>query len=113
MAPVVPTARRRYHIMHPQRRLWRVAINALQSTIILLRHRPWLIVSTGADVTVPTVILGKLFFRATVIYIETCGALTPTLTGRLCYPFADLFVVQWPEQLQRFPRGVLATGPLT
>ena len=40
------------------------------------------------------------------------GELEPTLSGRLLYPFADLFIVQWPEQLAAFPRAVLASGPL-
>ena len=28
-----------------------------------------------------------------------------TLTGRLCYPLADLFLLQWPEQVRFYPRG--------
>ena len=31
---------------------------------------------------------------------------------RLVYPFADLFVVQWPDKAAGFPRAVLASGPL-
>ena len=61
---------------------------------------------------VPTVILGKLFLRSRVIFIETCGAIDPTLSGRICYRFSDLFIVQWPELLERYPRAILAAGPL-
>ena len=27
-------------------------------------------------------------------------------------PFADLFVVQWPDKAVAFPRAVVASGPL-
>ena len=36
---------------------------------------------------------------------------TPTLTGRLCRPFTDLFCVQWPEQQELYP-GALDIGRL-
>jgi hypothetical protein len=49
---------------------------------------------------------------AEVIFIETGGTLAPSLSGRLAYPFADLFIVPWPEKLHAFPRAVLGSGPL-
>jgi UDP-N-acetylglucosamine:LPS N-acetylglucosamine transferase len=103
---------RRYNVVHPRRRLWRFVANVVESAAILARRRPWLIISTGADVAVATVVLGKVFLRATVVYIETCGAIHPTLSGRVCYRFSDMFIVQWPEQLKRYPRATLARGPL-
>ena len=68
-------------------------------------------ISTGADVAVPICILARLL-GARLVFIETAGELAPTLAGRLVYPFADLFIVQWPEKLAAFPRAVLASGPL-
>ena len=67
--------------------------------------------STGADVALPAIVIGKLL-RATVIYVESGATLAPSLTGRLAYPFADLFIVPWPDKLAAFPRAVLASGPL-
>jgi beta-1,4-N-acetylglucosaminyltransferase len=46
------------------------------------------------------------------VFIETAGELAPTWAGQLVYPFAHLFIVQWPEKLKAFPRAVLASGPL-
>jgi hypothetical protein len=100
-----------HHVCHPRRRAGRTLLNALQSLVILLRERPALIVSTGADVAVATLILGRLL-GAQVVFIETGGTLEPSLTGRLVYPFCHLFVVPWPEKLTAFPRAVLASGPL-
>lgn len=61
--------------------------------------------------TVPTCYLGKLF-GAKLVYIESGGNVyTPTLTGKLMYPIADLFIVQWEPALKFFPKAILG-GPL-
>lgn len=102
---------RLYLVCHPRRAIGRMLLNIVQSLYVVLRERPRLIVSTGADVAVPVCVLGRLL-GARLVFIETAGELRPTLAGRLVYPFADLFIVQWPEKLQAFPRAVLARGPL-
>jgi UDP-N-acetylglucosamine:LPS N-acetylglucosamine transferase len=104
-------AARTYHVCHPRRSVWRTASNALQSLAILVKERPALIVSTGADVAVATLVLGRLV-GARIVFIETCGTIAPSLSGRLVYPFSDLFIVPWPEKLAAFPKAILATGPL-
>ena len=106
-----PNATRTWLICHPRRSVWRTLVNAAQSLLILLRERPEIVVSTGADVAAASLILGKLL-GARILFIETGGTLTPSLTGRLVYPFADLFMVQWPEKLAAFPRAALSRGPL-
>ena len=108
--PRVPP-RRTYLVCHPRRSPWRTLRNLARSLVIVLRERPQLVVSTGADVAVPVCIAARLL-GARLVFIETAGELAPTLAGRLVYPFADLFVVQWPDKLQAFPRAVLASGPL-
>lgn len=100
-----------YHVCHPRRSLLRTLLNAVQTAAILLRERPRLVISTGADVAVASVVLGKML-GAEVVFIETGGTLAPSLAGRLAYPFADLFIVPWPEKLRAFPRALLARGPL-
>ena len=102
---------RRYNLCHPRRSIRRTLLNARQSWRILRRERPELVISTGADVAVPILLLAKLF-GAKVVFIETAGSAEPTLAGRLVYPVADLFIVQWPDRLARFPRAVLAEGLL-
>lgn len=106
-----PAGGRVYYVCHPRRSAWRTVVNAVQALAILLRERPRVVVSTGADVAVPVVVLGKLLGARTV-FVETGGTVEPSLAGRLCYPFSDLFVVQWPEKLRSFPRAVLAEGLL-
>lgn len=106
-----PPGQRRYAIRHPRRRPWHTVVNAWQSLAILRHERPGLVISTGADVAVPILLLAKLM-GAQVIFIETAGSDRPTLAGRLVYPFADLFIVQWPDRLRPFPKAVLAEGLL-
>lgn len=101
-----------HYVTHPRRHPVRLLRNAWDSLKLLWKMNPKLIISTGADVTVPTIILGKLLFRCQVVFIESGGDITPTLTGRLVYPFCDLFIVQWKEKLKYFPRAVLADGVL-
>ena len=86
--------------------------NTWESFWLLVRERPKVVVSTGADVAVATIILGKVLFGCRVIFIESAGDVTPTLTGRIVYPFCDLFIVQWREKLQYFPKAVLSDGVL-
>lgn len=109
--PPTEPPRRTYHVCHPRRSGARTAWNLLQSLKIVLRERPELVISSGADVAVPVCILARLT-GAKLVYIETAGELRPSLSGRLLYPFADLFIVQWPEKLAAFPRAVLARGLL-
>jgi beta-1,4-N-acetylglucosaminyltransferase len=85
--------------------------NFVESALILLREKPDLIVSTGADVAVATCIIGKLMGKK-IIYIESGGyVFSKSLSGRLVYPFADLFIVQWEPALRNFPRAKYG-GPL-
>lgn len=77
-----------------------------QSFYILLKERPKSIISTGALATFPICFFGKLM-RKRVIYIESFARVdTASLTGKLMYRIADLFIVQWEELLKIFPKAV-------
>jgi beta-1,4-N-acetylglucosaminyltransferase len=70
----------------------------------LRRERPDVILSTGAALAFPFFLVGKLL-GVRLVYVES---LTRTdrlsLTGRLVYPLADAFFVQWPEAARRRAR---------
>lgn len=73
---------------------------------IFRKERPHLIVSTGAEIALPVILVGKLM-GVRALYIE-CGAqvVSPSFTGRVMYWLADEFYVQWPELLQVYgPRA--------
>jgi len=73
---------------------------------VLIKERPNLIISTGAAVAVPFFYIGKIL-GAKLIYIEVIDRIDkPTLTGRLLYPIADRFIVQWDEMLNVYPKAI-------
>jgi UDP-N-acetylglucosamine:LPS N-acetylglucosamine transferase len=85
--------------------------NLVKNTVLAYRlvkeRRPDLIVSTGAAVAFPFFIIGR-FFGAKTSYIEVVDRIdSRTLTGRLCRPFTDLFMVQTKSQQSLYPEAVL------
>ena len=55
---------------------------------------------------VPFFYIGKIF-GSKCVYIDVFDRVDkPTITGKLVYPIADAFVVQWDEQLQVYPKAV-------
>jgi UDP-N-acetylglucosamine:LPS N-acetylglucosamine transferase len=93
---------------HPTTRSIR---NLLRNFVVawkaLRSFRPELVVSTGAGVAVPVFYLATLMGIRTV-FIEVYDRLdSATMTGRLCRPVSDLVAVQWDEQLELYPNGVV------
>lgn len=89
------------------RNLKNLCRNAVLALRVVHRYRPDVVVSTGAAVALPFFLAGRLFGARTV-YLEVYDRVdSATVTGRLCYPFASLFLVQWEEQRRFYPRGVL------
>lgn len=81
-------------------------INAYRAFKILGKERPDLIISCGAAVAVPFFYVGKLF-GAKLIYIEVYDRIdSSSLTGKLVYPVADRFIVQWEELKKVYKKAV-------
>ena len=73
---------------------------------VLRKERPDLIISSGAAVSVPFFYLGKLF-GAKLIYVEVFDRIDkPTMSGKMVYPIADKFIVQWEEQKQVYKKAI-------
>lgn len=72
---------------------------------ILYKEKPQVLISPGAGIAPPFFIIGKLM-GMTLVYIEPLDFIKkPTLTGRLVYPFVDLFLIQDIRQQQFFPKA--------
>jgi len=100
-----------YFIKDPSRKLMWLLLNIFQSIRVLLKEKPDVIISTGAGVAVATCFLGRLL-RKKVIFVEDwCRTDRPSFTGRLLYPFAGLFFVQWRGLLRFYPKAIYK-GPL-
>ncbi len=96
-----------YPCYYPSNRsLKAMLINTFMAFKILRKERPQLIVSCGAAVAVPFFYVGKLF-GAKLIYIEVFDRIdSSSLTGRLVYPIADKFIVQWEEMKKIYPKAI-------
>lgn len=87
--------------------LYKFPYNCLKSIYLYFKIRPKYIITTGAHTAVPMCYIGKLF-RSKIIYIESFANIhTKTLSGRMVYPIADLFVVQWESMLKLYPKAKL------
>ncbi|HLS29341.1 MAG TPA: PssD/Cps14F family polysaccharide biosynthesis glycosyltransferase [Flavobacteriaceae bacterium] len=76
-----------------------------KSIYLFFKTNPQVIVSTGAGGVIPMLLIGKLFGRK-LIFIETFSRTdSKTLTGKICYLFADSFIVQWEGLLSLYPKA--------
>lgn len=84
----------------------RLAVCTIQSFFVLLRARPNVILSTGPGIAGPISIWGKLFGKK-VIFVESwCRVTSESWPGKLLYPIADRFYIQWPEEKKNYPKGI-------
>ncbi|TCB95315.1 UDP-N-acetylglucosamine--LPS N-acetylglucosamine transferase [Micromonospora zingiberis] len=93
---------------HPTtRNLRNLLRNTLLAARVLRRRRVAAVVTTGAGVAVPFVVLARLR-RIPTVYIEVYDRIdTPTLTARLCRPFLSAMLVQWEEQRRQYPEATV------
>ena len=93
------------HTDPPWTAAWQTLRATWQALRLVWRLRPHAIIGAGPSISVPPSLAGKLL-GAKVIHVESASRVTrPSLTGRLLYPVADLFFVQWESLLVRFPRA--------
>lgn len=85
--------------------IFKLFINCWIELFTYIKVRPKYIVSTGAHIAGPMCLIGKIF-GSKIIFIETfANSQTKTITGKLVYKFADLFIVQWESMLDLYPNA--------
>lgn len=85
---------------------FKLLFNCFKSLYLYIKIKPDFIITTGAHTAGPMCCLGKIF-GSKIIYIETFANIhTKTVTGKLIYKFADLFLVQWESMLKLYPKAV-------
>lgn len=90
-----------YFVKDPGRNLFKFLINTLQSLKVFLREEPDVIISTGAGVAIAMCWWGRIFGKKVIFIEDWCVVEKPSFSGRLVYPIANLFIIQW-EQLQKY-----------
>lgn len=77
-----------------------------KSFILFLKIKPDVVITTGTHTAVPMCYFSKIF-KKKIIYIETFANITrKTLTGKIIYPIADLFIVQWRKMKTLYPNAI-------
>lgn len=85
-------------------------INAFHSVFLFFKFNPKVIVTTGANTCVPLCYLGFIF-RRKVIYIESFAKQNgKTLSGKIVYPVATHFIVQWESMKKYYPKAIYLGG---
>jgi len=103
----LPYGTRKKFLIYP----FKLMLITFKSFYLYAKIRPRYIVTTGTHTAVPICYIGKIF-KSKIIFIETfANQNTKTLSGKLVYPIANLFIVQWEEMLELYPKSVLG-GPI-
>ena len=85
-------------------------INCFLSLYWYIKIKPKYIITTGAHTAGPMCCIGKIF-GSKIVFIESFANInTKTVTGRVIYKFADLFIVQWEDMLKVYPKGTYGGG---
>ncbi len=103
----IPAGARALHfLIDPHTSLWKYGVNALQSLWLMLKIRPRVVLTTGAGIAIACALIGKCM-GARLIYVEISASVERlSRTGVFLYGYADLFIVQWPELCERYPRAI-------
>lgn len=87
---------------------WQTLHSLAQLWPIVRQVRPHAVLANGPSVAVPAVVIGKLL-GAAVIWVETASRVYDLSTSaRIAYRLADLFIVQWPQLREKYPRAIYA-----
>lgn len=80
---------------------------------IIIKEKPDIIISTGSEIGMFAIILGKILLRTKVIYIECSAQVNKSSwSGKIVYFFADRFFVQWKPLLKSYGKKAKFRGNL-
>src|SRR3989338_128098 len=79
-----------------------------QTFLILIKSNSDAVITAGPGVGVPFCYLAKIFGKK-VIFLESWSRVyNKSLSGKLVYPIADLFFVQWEDLKKKYPKAIYA-----
>lgn len=87
------------------RNLPNLVCNLFLAVSVLLRERPDVVLSTGAGVAVPFLVLGKMMGSKTVFVESFTRVQELSLSARLALPCIDKLYVQWESLQAKYPRS--------
>ncbi len=97
-----------YFVLDPGRNIIKFLVNAIQSLRIFLKEKPDIVISTGAGVAIAMCWWARLFGKKVIFIEDWCVVEKPSLSGRMVYPVANLFIVQWGNLIKFYPKSKFA-----
>ncbi len=106
-----------FRIINPRsmkdKRLWKVLVkfipSSLQVLFLLPRTKARAVICCGTALSLNVSWLAKYFFRKKIIFLESWSRVkSMSEAARFMKRFADLFIVQWPQQLTKYKNAVYA-----
>lgn len=86
--------------------LFKLIVNLFRSIKVWLIEKPNVVISTGSMIVLPFALLAKITGQK-IIFIETFAKINGgTLTGRVMYRLADLFIIQWEALRKTYPKAI-------
>jgi len=96
-----------YFIIDPYKSLIKYFINTIQSFYHILKEKPDIVISTGAGIAVPTILICKYLLGSKIIFIESAAnVVNPSRTGIFIYKHTDLFLIQWESMQKFYPKAI-------
>lgn len=82
---------------------------AIQSFNILRKTKAKVLLGCGPSFNLPLFFIAKIFFRKRLIFFESWVRVeNKSITGKLIYPYCDLFMVQWPKLQKKYKKSIYA-----
>jgi UDP-N-acetylglucosamine:LPS N-acetylglucosamine transferase len=74
----------------------------LRTLSILIKERPSILLSTGAEIALPAMVIGRILGCKTVFLESISRSQDLSGTGRILMGMVDKFLIQWPELAQKY-----------
>jgi len=101
MSEELAKTRRVVFVEDTKRNPFFIIVGFLQSLFQALKERPNVVIANGGGFVVPFCWWCKLF-GSKIAFIESFSRVeSPSISGKLVHPIADLFIVQW-EGMRKF-----------
>jgi len=87
-----------------------IIFNFFISIKLLIKHYPKAIITTGSHTAIPMCFLGKLVGVKIVWILSFARVDSKAFSADIVYPFADKFIVQWPEAQKYYKKSIYLGG---
>lgn len=104
---VIPRPRRIYDKLFV-RTVFLTMRSIFKSFSVLMNSKSIGIVSAGPGLAVPLFIWASIFGKKRIFIESWARVHTKSTSGKICYYLSDLFFVQWPELIKKYPKAIYA-----